>query len=71
MEIHLFIYSSGRRKEKKLFSQDKGQKNQVGRFIEAVSNGEGYVIPFEELFSASLVSFKTLESIRKGRAIDV
>ncbi|MCK5642241.1 MAG: bi-domain-containing oxidoreductase [Gammaproteobacteria bacterium] len=60
----LTIHASGKKKVKKMISQDKGQKTEVKQFIEAILNGTGEVIPFEEIYSASLVTFKIIESIR-------
>ena len=65
----LKIFGKGRPYKKKLVSQDKGQKNEVGLFIEAVKNGDVCPIPLEEIWSASEVSFGILESIRTGRSI--
>jgi hypothetical protein len=45
-------------KKKKLFSRDKGQKSEIKQFIEATL--------FEEIYRASLATFKIIESIRAG-----
>ena len=63
----LSIYSHGKKKYKKLLSQDKGQKTEVKRFIEAINEGSGEVIPFDELFNTSMITFKIIESIRTGQ----
>lgn len=65
----LAIHSKGRRTEKRLFSQDKGQKEQVRRFIETVRRKENEPIPFEETYSVTLATFKALESIRTGKPV--
>ena len=67
----LSIHAHGKKKEKKLFSQDKGQKAEVKHFIEAILNGTGAPISFEEIYSASLVTFKVIESIRTGECIRI
>jgi polar amino acid transport system substrate-binding protein len=67
----LTLHAHGKRKEKKLLSQDKGQKHEVKAFIETILHGIGEVIPFEEIYSASLVTFKILESIRTGKCVRV
>jgi len=59
------------KKKKKLISQDKGQKEEVKRFIEAILNGTGEPIPFEEIYNTSLVTFKIIESIRTGTCIKI
>jgi len=67
----LTIHSNGKKKDKKLLRQDKGQKEEIRIFIEAVQNGTGMPIPFEEIHSASMVTFKTIESIRTGRSVHI
>jgi polar amino acid transport system substrate-binding protein len=64
----LTIHANGKSKEKKLFTQDKGQKNEVQAFLDAVREGKQPPIPYEELFSTSLVTFKILESIQTGQS---
>ena len=65
----LSIYGDGKPIRKKLLSMDKGQKNEVRLFIENVKNGNYPLIPYEQILSASLVSFKVLESLQTGRVI--
>jgi polar amino acid transport system substrate-binding protein len=65
----LSIYSRGKKKEQRLLSQDKGQKAEVRMFLDAVINAQKAPVPFEELYSASLVTFKILESLRTGNAV--
>ncbi len=65
------IHSHGKKKGKKLLSQDKGQKAEVKQFIEAILNGTGEVIPFVEIYSASLVTFKIIESLRTGECLRI
>ena len=52
-------------------SQNKGQKTEVKQFIEAILDGTGEVIPFEEIYSASLITFKIIESIRTGECLRI
>ena len=65
----LTIYANGQKKQKKLLNQDKGQKSQVQTFINAILSGSGSPIPLEEIYSASFVPFKIIESIRTGKCI--
>lgn len=65
----LTIYASGKKKERKLLSQDKGQKNEVREFLQAVREGRQSPIPFEELYSTSLATFRAVESHRTGNTI--
>ena len=67
----LDIYAHGKKKEKKLMTQDKGQKTEVKKFIEAVLNGSNELIPFEEICSTSLVTFKIMESISSRKCLNI
>jgi predicted dehydrogenase len=69
----LTIYSRGKKKKKKLISQDKGQKEEIKQFIEAIITGKRYdgLIPFEEIYNTSLVTFKIIESLRTGECIRI
>jgi len=60
----------GKRKRKyKIASQDKGHKEEVRQFLEAVREGEASPIPFEEIYLSSLLPFKIIESIRTGHKL--
>ena len=63
----LSIYGKGKKKTKKLAIQDKGQKNEINQYIHTILAGKENLIPFEELYNASLVTFKILESLRTGQ----
>ena len=65
----LSIFSRSKKKDKKLLTQDKGQRNQVKQFIETILNGTGPLIPLEHIYSASLVTFKIIESIHSGECV--
>ncbi|MCK4306494.1 MAG: Gfo/Idh/MocA family oxidoreductase, partial [Candidatus Eisenbacteria sp.] len=67
----LAVYAKGKKKERKLLSQDKGQKAEVRQFIEAILNGNGEVIPFQEIYNTSLVTFKIIESMRTGGVVKI
>ena len=60
----LQVFSKGRPFKKKLLTQDKGQKEEVKQFIEAVRDGKEAPIPLEEIFSTSNACFAILESLR-------
>jgi predicted dehydrogenase/threonine dehydrogenase-like Zn-dependent dehydrogenase len=51
--------------KKKLFNQDKGQKQMVEKFIESLADGK-VLIPFEEIATVTKASFAVLESIKTG-----
>ncbi len=65
----LSIFCRGRVQKKKLVTQDKGQKNEIQRFVDAVRNNSSNLIPFEEIHSTSLASFKILESLQSGQTV--
>jgi predicted dehydrogenase len=67
----LTIYARGKSTQKKLISQDKGQKLEVNSFINAILEGEGQVIPFKEIYTTSLVAFKVEESVQPGHSIKI
>jgi len=69
----LMVYSRGKKKKKKLISQDKGQEEELKRFVEAIIDGKRVTepIPFEEIYNTSLVTFKIIESIRTGDCINI
>ncbi len=67
----LAIYTNGKCSTKKMFNQDKGQKVMVNSFIDAISNGTDSPIPLSDIYSATLTTFKIMESIREGSNISV
>ena len=62
----LKIYGGSSVKKKKLFNQDKGQKQMVKIIFDDYFNKGLTPIPFEELYATTKTSFLVLESIRKG-----
>src|SRR5208337_2481679 len=58
----LSVYAHGKKKEKKLMSQDKGQKNEVAAFVTSITKGGGSPISFDDLYTTSLATFRILES---------
>ncbi|OGW36774.1 MAG: oxidoreductase, partial [Nitrospirae bacterium RBG_13_39_12] len=67
----LEIYGSGKTFTKKLVSQDKGQKTMIKAYLDAIKQGKPSPISFEEIYSASLVTFKIKESIRTREGIKI
>lgn len=63
------LYTRGKKREKKLSSQDKGQAKCVKTFLEAIQCGAPDPIPFEELYTTSLVTFRIQESLRTGTMV--
>jgi predicted dehydrogenase/threonine dehydrogenase-like Zn-dependent dehydrogenase len=64
----LTIHGNGKKKEKKLLVQDKGQKDGVVQFIETLRRGHAPLISFSEIHAVTLATFRVLESIRSGQA---
>ena len=67
----LKIYGIGKPYTKKMISQDKGQKEEVRLFIDAVKNGNKAPISIGEIFSTAYVCFGILESIRTGQSVKI
>lgn len=65
----LSVYAEGRKTDKKLVSQNKGQQTAVRSFIESVKNGGEPLIAFDDLYSTSLATFAVLESLRTGAPV--
>ena len=65
------IFSKGKSRSKKLATQNKGQQFEIDRFIKAIVNNKGYLIPYEEIYSASMVTFKIIESIRNNAPMNL
>lgn len=65
----LTIYGGGRPFRKKLLVQDKGQKQEVRLFLEAIRNNTPPPIPVEDLFCTSRACFAVLESLRTGSPV--
>lgn len=67
----LTVHAKGKKKERKLLVQDKGQKIEVEAFIKAIAAGTGPVIPFNEIYSATLVTLKALESLQTRQSVAI
>jgi polar amino acid transport system substrate-binding protein len=63
------IWHSNSRKKETLVNQNKGHKEEVGAFLQALKQGGQVPIPFEELYYSSLLPFKVIESIQTGKSI--
>ncbi|NIM17557.1 MAG: Gfo/Idh/MocA family oxidoreductase [Candidatus Aminicenantes bacterium] len=53
----------------KLRTQDKGHKEELVRFFHSIKNGTPSPIPYEEMYSTTLTTFKILESIKQGQVL--
>ncbi len=68
---NLSIFEKGKRKNKKLITQDKGQRNEVKKFVENIMSGCKEVIPFKEIIDTSTVTFKIIESIHARKCVNI
>jgi predicted dehydrogenase/threonine dehydrogenase-like Zn-dependent dehydrogenase len=62
----LSLYQNGKKREFKLSSIDKGHREEVRRFLEAVREGAPSPIPFESLVATTRTTLKAVESLRVG-----
>jgi polar amino acid transport system substrate-binding protein len=65
----LTVFGNERPYSKKLLSQDKGQKEMVRAFVAAVRDGGKTPIPFEDIYTVTLATFKILESLRTRSSV--
>ena len=65
------VYGEARTFRKKLWSQDKGQKNMVQAFIGAIRDGNPSPIAFHEIHAVTLATFKILESLRTRQTVHI
>ncbi len=63
------LYANDRRKVFKTRKQDKGQKEELVAFIDAVRNGKKAPISFDSLYLTTMTTFKVHDSLNKGSAI--
>jgi polar amino acid transport system substrate-binding protein len=54
-----------------LTTQNKGQRNELKQFFNALRNGTACPVLFEDSFLTSLATFAVLESINKHKSIDL
>jgi polar amino acid transport system substrate-binding protein len=63
------IFSSEGKQTKAKKSQDKGFRNEISAFFDAIKNGKPSPIPFEQIVETTLATFAINESINTGRAV--
>ena len=68
---NLEIYGQGKAFKKKLFAQDKGQKEMLKSFLDAVKNGGEAPVSFDDIKAATLTTFRIVKSIRTGKALTI
>lgn len=55
----------------KLFQQDKGYKNEITLFIDAVFNGKPSPIPYPQIYSTTITTFGVVESLKTGASVSI
>lgn len=65
----LTVYGANSPVRKKLLTQDKGHRNEVHLFIDSVKKGGLSIIPFEQIYSTSLVCLRALDSLQTGNVM--
>jgi polar amino acid transport system substrate-binding protein len=66
-----WFHSHNHCRTRSLFSQDKGHREELRAFIEAVAGAGKPPIPFESLRATTLATFRLRESLRCGKALPV
>jgi polar amino acid transport system substrate-binding protein len=67
----LTIYQNGRSKQTKLSNQDKGQRNEVKTVCQVVAGSVPVPIALDDLVATTRATFRILESIQTGRAVEL
>ena len=67
----LVIHGGSKPVKKKLLNQDKGQARMIEAFIAACKGEQTMPIRFEEIYSATLATFKILESLRTQQSVSI
>ena len=67
----LEMYGGRKTDRKKLFNQDKGQKEMMRRVIQSFAGQQESAISFSEIWSTTMVTFKILDSLKTGQAVTV
>ncbi|MDB4671780.1 bi-domain-containing oxidoreductase [Pirellulaceae bacterium] len=67
----LQIAKSGKLRNKKRSTQDKGQFNSVSEFLFSIKDGKTAPIPFNEIVANHVACFAVLESLKNGATIEL
>jgi len=67
----LSLYQSGKKREFKLSSIDKGHREEVRRFLAAVQEGKPSPIPFDSLMATTMATLKAVESLQVGVPVEL
>ena len=66
--VSLLVTKNGRKKEVKK-SQDKGWREEMSAFVEAVQSGGEAPIPYEQLIGVTRSTFAAIESLRTSAVV--
>ncbi|MFH0990987.1 MAG: bi-domain-containing oxidoreductase [bacterium] len=62
----LSLFQKGKRRDFKLKTIDKGHRDEIFAFLQAIENGAPSPISMESLFRTTLSTFKVIESLQSG-----
>ncbi len=68
---YLMVYDSNGQKKIKIGAHDKGQKQEMTLFIEAVKNRTKMPISLESIFDSTLITIAVSESLRSGESVNL
>jgi len=66
---YLIVYDSNGQKKIKVGAHDKGQKQEMALFIEAIKNGNKMPISLESILDSTLITIAVSESLRSGECV--
>jgi predicted dehydrogenase len=68
----LALFKDGHKKtHKSRFSQEKGHRQELEAFLQAIRNHRESPIPFENLVATTLTTFKIVDSLRSGQVVQI
>ena len=67
MILKILIFSKIKKRSQKAFAQDKGQKEMVNIFLNSLSSGKSFPIPFSKIYEISKVSILANELLQERR----
>jgi polar amino acid transport system substrate-binding protein len=68
-ELH--IHNGGKPEKKKLMGQDKGQKDMIAAFIDALLKGSAAPIDVNEIFAVTRATFAVIRSMQKREVVSL
>ena len=68
---YLTLYQQGKKRTFKLGAVEKGHREEMRTFVQAIQQGAPSPIPFASLVAATLATFKIVESLQVGVPVDL